>query len=322
MSTALDTDPEDMAAYHVDETDCLSDEDAADLAGTRLGHDSWDTLFDGDEPMRVFKPDGDLLAVYLPNVIPDDDCKDAYRALRKCALDAGRSEGNRFQASGERVDRVLEDGSMSSTQVVPKEVSPNTGIAGYYDRYPRTPYCRQTAFNVNNPEKFATAVPLFERCDELFEAHVPDRYANQKRVANETVEEWLISETAFTTVTVNVNWQTAVHQDSGDLEEGFGVMPVIKIGDYSGAYFIQPKFRTAYDLTTGDLLLNDVHEWHGNGPFHEAGNYYERMSIVLYYRKKMEECGTPEEELERAKRMADPAATGEVGDHRTFEEPE
>lgn len=291
----------------------LSDDEAAELAGEKVGDDHYHTVIDASMGnVEIRKPSGDKLAVFLANEIDEQDAKAAYTALRKSAVSAGNAKGNRFVAAGTRKKDVLEDGSISDTQSVPKEVNPNSGIAGYFDRYPRIPYCRQTAYTINNRERWENAIPFFQRCDELFEQYVPERYANQKAKAQETVDDWLIPETAFTTVTVNVNWQTAVHQDAGDLPEGFGVMPVIDIGDYDGAYFIQPKFGIAYDCRLGDMLLNDVHEWHGNGPFHGSDGYYERLSCVLYYRRDMDECGTQEEETQRAKEVGDERAMADM----------
>lgn len=294
----------------LEEDDLLYPGDSADeLAGEKLTDEHYHTVIDRSwGNVRVFKPNGDLLAVFLAGEIEEEVCVEAYKALRAAAQETG--SGNRGMATGKnsRRRRVLEDGTVSKTNEVPQEIRPHTGIVGYFDRYPRIPYCRQTAYNINHPDRWESAVPFFQRADELFEQFVPDRYANQREVADRTVDDWLIPATAFTTVTVNLNWQTACHQDAGDLKEGFGVMPVIDMGHYEGAYFIQPKFGMAYDCRTTDLLLNDVHEWHGNGPFTGSSGYYERLSCVLYYRRKMEECDSPEEELERAKRIGDERA--------------
>lgn len=299
--------PDRPTEIHIQEEETLSDEETADLKGEKLGDEHWDILVDGDEDTYVYKPNGEMLSAYLPDYIGRDTCVEAFKALRPCAMKGGNRKGNRSTATGKDSKKEItkEDGSTSDTPAVPGEIAPMTNVAGYFDRYPRVPYCRQTAYNVNNPDKFERAIPFFKQCAEGFEEHVPERFERQQQVAKETVDDWVITGTPFTTVTVNLNWQTAVHTDSGDYEEGFGVMPVISAGDYDGAYFMQPKFKVAYDCKTGDLLMNDVHEWHGNGPFHSSDGYYERLSVVLYYRKEMAECGTPEEELERAKEQRD-----------------
>lgn len=51
-----------------------------------------------------------------------------------------------------------------------------------------------------------------------------------------------------------------------------------------------------------DLLLTDVHQWHGNTPIKPIDLRFERVSLVFYYREQMTECGSALEEAEIAKR--------------------
>lgn len=175
-----------------------------------------------------------------------------------------------------------------------------SGIVGYMDANKRFPYCRLTAFNLNDPEKFAAALPLIRGVDSVFKEHLPERYEAQRQVVERTSTDFYISGTVFTTITVNMNFQTAVHKDVGDLKAGFGVMSALRAGRFEGCYTVFPQYRVAANMQTGDVLLADVHEWHGNSPLHAKGKY-ERLSLVFYYREKIQECGTATEELERAK---------------------
>jgi len=187
----------------------------------------------------------------------------------------------------------------------------STSIIGYYDRYTRFPFCRQTAFNLNNPKGFLDIIPYIQAADRVFAKNVPDRYANQLSAVHKTKANWVIHRTAFTTMTVNKNWQTKVHIDAGDLKEGFGIMAALRAGHYDGCYLVFPAFRIAVDMQTAGLLMADVHELHGNTPLIGVKGFYERVSIILYYREKMQQCLRPEEELERAKRyFGDPRKRG------------
>jgi hypothetical protein len=199
--------------------------------------------------------------------------------------------------AGAKVEQELSDGSWIEVEPEPRA----SGVVGYVDRSPRFPYCRLTAFNINHPDKFRAAMPLIRRVGEVFAESCPERYAAQMDVVQNTVDDYVISGTPFTTITVNMNFQTAVHQDAGDLKAGFGVMSALRAGRFDGCYTCFPQYRIAADMQTGDVLLADVHEWHGNTPLKPKGAY-ERLSLVFYYREKMKECGTPTEELERAKR--------------------
>ena len=101
-------------------------------------------------------------------------------------------------------------------------------------------------------------------------------------------------------ITLNKNFRTSCHYDKGDLEEGFGNLAVLEGGEYTGGYTILPKYGVGVDCRSCDLALFDVHELHGNTEIKRIGNA-ERISIVCYFRKKMTQCGSAEEELERVK---------------------
>ncbi len=283
----------------------LTDKRTAALAGTLLGDDAYDLLVDYD--CDVTKPDGTYLLRYRKNVLPLDRCLPAARVLREAARPSknrGTAAGlpepaaNEVIVSKNRVKRKLEDGTLSNTA---EAKSVNSGIVGYFNSNPRFPYCRLTAFNLNHPERFVEAMPLFQASSALFATLMPDRWAAQERYIRRTSPDFRIHGTVFTTVTVNRNWQTAVHQDAGDLKAGFGVMTALRSGIYEGCYLCFPQWRIAVDMRTRSLLLADVHEWHGNTPFKAQQAGYERLSLVMYYREAMERCGSASEELAKAK---------------------
>ena len=55
----------------------------------------------------------------------------------------------------------------------------NSGIAGWFDRYPRIPYGRATSYTANNFEKFKMAYPFLQSLARGFEQLLPWRYGNQ-----------------------------------------------------------------------------------------------------------------------------------------------
>lgn len=276
-----------------------SDEETDAFAGELLGEDSYDELF--TDSVTVVTEDGKVLAKLIKNAVPLPVAKAAYGVLREAATPTT----NRGIATGKDVPkgpRVKKDGTVSKTSAVPAKYAIRSGIIGYFDRYPRIPYCRQTAFNMNQPEKFMKALPFIQAADKVFKEHMPERWEAQKAVCDATEQSWIIPNTSFTTITVNKNWQTAVHKDVGDLKQGFGVMAILRAGEYTGGCFVFPKYRVAFDYRSGDIMLADVHEWHGNTPIIGKG-LFERVTCVFYYREKMKDCGTPAEELDRAKNL-------------------
>ncbi len=285
-------------------TSTLTDEYTASLASTLLEEDSYDTLV--TEDCDVIKPDGSYLVRYRRNILPVDQCLAASINLRNAAkitknrataAGAPTPKANEIRTSRTQVQRVLPDGSLSNTHEAKEVLS---GIVGYFTPTARFPYCRMTSFALDNPKEYMASLPLIRSASDRFRELMPDRWQAQKDHIERTSTDFTIHGTVFTTFTVNKNWQTAVHQDKGDLKVGFGVMTVLRSGVYDGCYLVFPKFRVAVDMRTRCLCLADVHEWHGNTPFRgEPG--FERLSLVLYYREKMDQCGSAANQLTRVK---------------------
>lgn len=277
----------------------LPDEMADEMSGSFLGEDSYDLLL--TESADVYKPNGELLLAFRKGAIPNAYCEAAWKALRDAAawtnnrgVAAGIAKG-----TGGRPAYVKLDGTVSRTRYAPDVQS---GIVGYFDRYVRFPYCRTTAYTAEFPQRYAAAIPFIQVVNDTFRAAVPDRWEAQRVMCEQTHGDWIIPDTVFTTVTVNRNWQTAVHKDAGDLREGFGVLTALRAGQFDGCYFTLPKFRVAVDMQSADVLMADVHEWHGNTPIRGRRGKFERISCVFYYREKMRHCMSAPEELELAKR--------------------
>jgi hypothetical protein len=160
-----------------------------------------------------------------------------------------------------------------------------SGIAGYFDRYPRIPFGRETSYTEKNPEAFAKSYPFLRKLNSQFKKLLPVRWARQRQEADKLDPKFLIDETVFTTLTVNHNWRTACHRDAGDLHEGFSNICALGKG-WKGGEFILPEFRIAVRLESGDMLLVNNHGGiHGNDAL--VGDDNDRMTIVAYFREKM-----------------------------------
>lgn len=173
----------------------------------------------------------------------------------------------------------------------------NSGIAGWFDRYPRIPYGRATAYTQNHFDKFKMAFPFLQSLDKGFKKLLPKRWANQRAAADKIDSRFLVPETVFTTVTVNKTFRTACHRDAGDFSDGLSNLLVLSNnGKYTGGYLVFPEYRIAVNVRPGDLLLVNNHEIiHGNTPI-ETYDDGERISLVCYLREKMLELGSYEYE--------------------------
>ncbi len=197
-----------------------------------------------------------------------------------------------------------EDQKVETKRMVQKYICQTTyangvlsGIAGWFDRYPRIPYGRATSYTANNPEKFAMAYPFLQHLAKGFKELLPWRYENQMKAARKLDSRFLVPGTPFTTITVNNTFRTAAHYDAGDLNAGLSnLLTLSNDGRYSGGYLIAPEYRVAVNPRPGDMLLINNHEvMHGNTPIVcEEGS--ERISLVCYFREKMLELGSKEYE--------------------------
>lgn len=262
------------------------------LKGTFLDDTSYDELV--TEDADGYDLQGNMLFRFRKGAIPFPVLKNGYENFKDSI---GWTEG-RGMASGGSFKRPRKDGTLSKTTVGHQVQS---GNVGYMDENAMVRYCRKTAFARNYFDKFTAGIPFVEHIDNLYKELCPKHYAKQIAIARGTNRNYRISDTSFTTVTVNRNFQTAVHQDAGDFMEGFGNLCVYREGNYEGAYLVLPEYRVAVDMQNTDMLFMDVHKWHGNTGFKNTSEDYLRVAFVMYYRAQMIACKAPKDELKRVK---------------------
>jgi hypothetical protein len=177
----------------------------------------------------------------------------------------------------------------------------NSGIAGWFDRYPRIPYGRATSYTQHSYDKFKLSFPFLQTLDRGFAELLPTRHAAQRAAADQIDPAFLVPKTVFTTITVNKTFRTAAHRDAGDFSNGLSNLLVLSNnGNYTGGYLILPEVRVAVNVRPGDLLLVNNHEYiHGNTPIVLQDDTAERVSLVCYLREKMLELGSKEYEDHR-----------------------
>ena len=170
----------------------------------------------------------------------------------------------------------------------------NSGIAGWYDRYPRIPYGRPTTYTRDNPEKFAKAYPFLQSLAKGFKNLLPWRYGNQKRAAESIDQRFVVPETPFTTITVNKNFRTAAHYDPANMEDGFANLCVMSNNDkFTGCYLVFPEIGYAVNVRPRDLLLvNNQAGLHGNTELILEDPNAERISIIAFFHEGMLTLGS------------------------------
>lgn len=281
------------------------------LMGSFLDENSFDELINYD--CNVYDFSGILLAKFRKNILSYEkliNCIENTRGsivkMDNRGIASGRVELSKtMNRSGShatenfKLQPITKDGKLSKFKVGNCVLN---GLIGYMDRTVMMPYCRKTAFTKNEFEKFEKAIPFIQEVNEKFKDLIPEKWKIQNEYAKATDKNYIIKDTCFTTVTINKDFQTAVHKDAGDLKNGFGNLTSYKTEGLKGGYFVLPEWKIAFDLCSTDLLLVDVHQWHGNTPIEKENEEDERISFVMYYREKTIKCLAPKDELERVKR--------------------
>jgi hypothetical protein len=235
------------------------------------------------EDADVFTQDGTLLLRYRKAAIRENHINQFYDNIIKFAKNVSSNRGN---ATGSKNRNVATN---------PKVMS---NIFGFFDRWSpsqkmvfktakKTPKMsvRECRFNMEYPEEYKKTIPLIQDVDALYKSLVPEQYKKQNNKARET--HFKIADTAFTTITTNVNYQTSIHTDKGDDDEGFGNLAVIERGEYTGGETCFPQYGIGIDVRNGDILFMDVHQPHANLPIKKKTEDAIRLSIVCYLRKNV-----------------------------------
>ena len=259
-----------------------ADDKLSKVLNKKLKRSDIKTIIDDDAD--VYNEEGKLLIRFRKNKLTKDNIEDFYDNVIKFAT---LPTTNRGSASGSKNKNVRDN---------PKIM---TNIIGYFDKLsPMQKFSfknkgikipkltvRETRFLIDYPENFKKLVPLIKEIDKFYEEYIPENYGKQKKKATQT--PFRIANTAFTTITTNVNYQTTVHKDKGDDAEGFGNLVVIEHGKYKGGETCLPQYGIGVDVRTGDVLYMDVHEAHGNLPIELETKDAKRLSIVCYLRKNI-----------------------------------
>ena len=211
------------------------------------------------------------------------------------------------------INMIKKQGGVSSMKVNNQVASMPIGFFDADNKMCKLP-CRLTHFTRVNFEKYNQGFPFLQKIDKLYKQLTPEAYQRQLDRANKK-PHLKIPDTAFSTVTINRNFRTALHRDAGDYRDGFGNLTVIERGKYQGGYTVFPQFGVGINLRNNDFVAMDVHQWHSNTPMYEtledkaynesipkvykdnpdigtAGIYelYTRISFVCYLREKLVNC--------------------------------
>ena len=297
--------------------------------GTYFTEKDADLILDEDADVYGINPEtGEkkLLARFRKHVLPNHLVKTGWEAFYQTAA----ASRNRGAAAGpinlespywtarkptEIVNwsaRYIQDGKVSKMRVNNNVYS---SVLGFFEQ---TPFmglpCRLTSYTQKYFKNYQHGLPFIYAIDACFKKLIPDKHKLQLNAAA-SKSAYQIGKTAFSSVTINRNFRTALHMDDGDFKEGYGNLSVIERGKYSGGSTIFPQYGIGFNVRTGDFLAMDVHEWHCNTEMRETEDEksfnkglpkihfedaatgtmgsekpFTRISFVCYLREKLRKC--------------------------------
>lgn len=271
----------------------VTDKDIAKLKGTFFTTRGF-TMYDSN--IDVYKEDGELLVMYRKKSIPTklkklaiDNLKDVvkYPSNNRGIASGGFNEKKYKQITGfgsKKISkfkgyRIKKNGELGKFKV---SMPVYSGIVGWYDyKNPKTKNIKviETKYMKDNPIKFKNSFPFIKWVSDQYKKLIPKKYKEMETKANK-VKKYIVPDTIFSTITVNKNFQTAMHKDKKDTGK-LGNLVVFHEGKVSGGYMLFPQYKIGIKVQDRDFLIMDVHEYHTNTSITDKG---ERYSFVLYLR--------------------------------------
>jgi hypothetical protein len=307
----------------------LTNDEIKAREGTYLTEKDADIILDEDADVYGLDPKTGkkkLLARFRKHVIPNHLVKQGWEAFYQTAA-ASRNRGaaagpiqlkSNYWKKRKPTEiqkwsaRYIQNGKVSKMRVNNNVYS---SVLGYFEQ---TPFmglpCRLTSYTQKYFKQYKHGIPYLEAVDKCFKRLIPEKHKLQYEAAH-SKPMYQVADTAFSSITINRNFRTALHMDDGDFKEGYGNLTVIERGNYKGGATIFPQYRVGFNVRTGDFLAMDVHEWHCNTEMTEEGDdkrknkslpkiHFEdaatgtlgaekgftRISFVCYLREKMRGC--------------------------------
>tara|TARA_R110002110_G_scaffold115166_5_gene285538 strand:+ start:1645 stop:2601 length:957 start_codon:yes stop_codon:yes gene_type:complete len=312
----------------LDEIYC--DEDLETMKGQHLD-DGWiHHMF--DEDCDIFSSSGEFILSFRKKRIDTllrDVGFDNYKKLVASSRGRGASAGPIVEDAGYWKNHKLlikangyTTGYINGETGVQSKMAVNNSVfsvvAGYFDAMNtmgKNLPCRMTSHTQSNFKNYEEGLPFIQEIAKYYEEIRPDEFNIQNERAKIS-KDFTIPETPFSTITINRNFRTALHKDSGDFG-GVACLSVLEEGQYNGGIFMIPRFGIGINMRHGDLLIADVHQFHCNTEiwttpeqdkynekyaksfihmtdFQKAvlggESVFSRLSFVCYLREKMIKC--------------------------------
>lgn len=279
-----------------------------------------------DEDIDIYDEEDNFILSFRKNRLKTNEIGlENYKKFALASRGRGASAGPIDPNNGYWKKRKLHKSKDYTTSYLKKDGTPSkmrvnnqvfSNPIGYFDKSKSMQNdlpCRLTNFTKNHMDKYEKGLPYIQEISKWYKKLNPIAYNKQLERAN-IKPEFKIKDTPFSTFTINRNFRTALHKDSGDFG-GVACLSVLEEGHYNGGLFMIPEYGIGVNLRQGDILIVNVHKYHTNSPIwttpeqdkynikngktikenQEVGTMgieynYTRISFVCYLRDKIINC--------------------------------
>lgn len=167
----------------------------------------------------------------------------------------------------------------------------------------RREYATRSMKNEAFPQLYKAILELGIWCDQALSDASPEAHAKLRQESSGIKDEWLIPGTSWTSAIINRTSALPYHKDSGNVKGTYSAMAVAR-GFCDGGHLHIPEIDTVVRCDDGDVVMFDgASLTHGTTPMELRRKDGWRYTTVFYLRSGMDILGTPQEEVERAKRL-------------------
>lgn len=307
-------------------SELYSDDDLSTLKGKYLDDEYIHTFI--NESCDIYSDTGEFILSFKKDIISEQNRNIGFNNFKNC-ISPSRGRG----ASAGQIDpeaiywkkrKIIKNKGFATkylkadgTESKMKVNNPVYSTAyGYFEKQKKMNYdspCRMTSFTKQKLKHYEGGLPFIDEISEYYKKIRPEEYKIQYDRAH--LNDFHINDTPFSTLTINRNFRTALHQDQGDFG-GIACLTVLEEGQFNGGILLFPRYGIGINLRQGDLLIADVHQYHCNTELWttpEQDEYnkihcksfekvnkdigvlgsdkdYTRMSFVCYLREKLINC--------------------------------
>jgi hypothetical protein len=249
-----------------------------------------------DEPcIGRDKATGDMVFHFVPGVLQPREFELPWNYLRSGGTPVSGSSRGRTVGQGDP-----EHQDQDATE----------RVIGFMNRQGgRFQYARRTGWTQDHEKEYLAVQPFVTCIDDLSRVSASAEWAEQ-RAAAQRRPEYVMSNTAFSTGTVNLGIRCRPHRDKGNLCLSAMTVTDLSPAPVQGGEVLLPEYLYSINIRNGDIFLFDPHVLHATAQFYTAKSSslirgVQRLSCIFYYRAGLAKCLAPEEELRRAQQRID-----------------